>query len=83
MEKSKGLVYHYCSIEALVNIIRTSSIWLSDYRKMNDFAEEKWIKDKVNNKIREQLISIDKKNPDLTVNECVEIILNECGIKTN
>lgn len=65
MENSKGLVYHYCSIEALVNIIRTSSIWLSDYRKMNDFAEEKWIKDKVNNKIREQLISIDKKACDI------------------
>ena len=65
MEKNKDLVYHYCSIEALVNIIRTSSIWLSDYRKLNDFAEEKWIKDKVNNKIQEQLISIDKKACDI------------------
>ncbi|MDD6485269.1 MAG: DUF2971 domain-containing protein [Clostridiales bacterium] len=65
MKGNKDLVYHYCGIEALVSIIRTSSIWLSDYRKMNDYAEEKWIKEKVNKKIREQLISIDKKVCDI------------------
>lgn len=59
------LVYHYCGIESFVNIIRTSSIWLSDYKKLNDYAEEQWIKDKVNNRIKEQLSYIDEKAYDI------------------
>lgn len=33
------VVYHYCSVDAFFNIIKNSSIWLSDIMKSNDYQE--------------------------------------------
>ncbi len=33
------VVYHYCSVDAFFNIIKNSSIWLSDIAKSNDYQE--------------------------------------------
>lgn len=36
-------LYHYCSIETLLKIIQNKTIRISDVRKMNDYAERRWI----------------------------------------
>ena len=33
------IVYHYCSVDTFFNIIKNSSIWLSDIAKSNDYQE--------------------------------------------
>lgn len=33
------IVYHYCSVDTFLNIIKNSSIWLSDIAKSNDYQE--------------------------------------------
>lgn len=33
------VVYHYCSVDTFFNIIKNSSIWLSDIEKSNDYQE--------------------------------------------
>lgn len=33
------VMYHYCSVDTFFNIIKTSSIWLSDIAKSNDYQE--------------------------------------------
>ena len=33
------IVYHYCSVDTFFNIIRNSSMWLSDIEKSNDYQE--------------------------------------------
>ena len=41
--KSKTL-YHYCSLDTFLNIIKNSSIWLSDVQKSNDCREMAWFR---------------------------------------
>lgn len=41
------LVYHYCTVEALMNILKTRCLRLSDVEKSNDYAERKWIQEMV------------------------------------
>lgn len=38
-----GTLYHYCSLDAFLNIIRNKSIRMSDIGKSNDFMEAKWL----------------------------------------
>jgi len=38
-------VYHYTSIEAFQGIIKSNNLWLSERNCMNDFFDEKYIKD--------------------------------------
>ena len=33
------VVYHYCSVDTFFNIIKNSSMWLSDISKSNDYQE--------------------------------------------
>ncbi len=33
------VVYHYCCVDTFFNIIKNSSIWLSDIAKSNDYQE--------------------------------------------
>ena len=33
-------VYHYCSVDTFVNILKTNSIWLTHAREMNDSFED-------------------------------------------
>lgn len=35
-------VYHYCSADTFLNIIKYKKLWLSDIEHMNDFKEMKW-----------------------------------------
>lgn len=36
-------LYHYCSIDTLLKILQNKTIRISDVRKMNDYAERRWI----------------------------------------
>jgi len=38
-EKSVQTIYHYTSVDALVGIVETQSVWLSDYSYLNDKRE--------------------------------------------
>lgn len=41
------LVYHYCTVEALMSILKSGCLRLSDVEKSNDYAERKWIQEMV------------------------------------
>lgn len=38
-------VYHYCSADTFVNIVKYKKLWLGDIKYMNDFMEKKWFMD--------------------------------------
>jgi len=58
-DKDNSVVYHYCGVEAFLNIIQSSRLWLSDIRKSNDSKEETWIRDKINDEIERRLAETD------------------------
>lgn len=35
-------LYHYCSASTFIKIIESRKLWLTDFSKMNDYAEETW-----------------------------------------
>lgn len=49
------VVYHYCSVDTFFNIIKNSSIWLSDIAKSNDYQECVRCRELVNKGIEEYL----------------------------
>lgn len=40
MLNDDSILYHYCSVDAFVNILKTHSIWLTHAREMNDSRED-------------------------------------------
>jgi hypothetical protein len=46
------IVYHYCDVNAFLNIIQSAKLWLSDIFKMNDSKECAWINEIITDKIR-------------------------------
>lgn len=40
MLNDDSILYHYCSVDVFVNILKTHSIWLTHAREMNDFHED-------------------------------------------
>lgn len=36
-----GIIYHYCSLDTFVQIVKNKTIRLSDLDKTNDFMEKK------------------------------------------
>jgi len=49
----KYIVYHYCSVETFLNIIKNKKLWLSDSEYMNDNKEGIWIDEVVEKNIKE------------------------------
>lgn len=41
--EKKDILYHYCSVDALLNILSKKSLWLSDSSKTNDKQEIFWL----------------------------------------
>lgn len=58
-KKDVSTVYHYCSLETFLSIIKNKTIRLSDVNKSNDYLETK----AVLNLIKEAAINIYKKSP--------------------
>lgn len=58
MEGNKS-VYHYCSIDTFFNILKGSSLRLSDIQKSNDCAERVWIANQIKTKLIERLATMD------------------------
>jgi hypothetical protein len=56
------IVYHYCDVNAFLDIIQTGKLWVSDIFKTNDSMEFKWIKKLVIDYIYELM---HRKEPDL------------------
>ncbi|WP_099205426.1 DUF2971 domain-containing protein [Scatolibacter rhodanostii] len=54
------ILYHYCSVESFLNIIRSSQFWLFDVLKSNDIKECTWIKQKINSEIEKTLTGLGK-----------------------
>lgn len=36
------VLYHYCSPESFISIVKHAELWLTDFAKMNDYEEEIW-----------------------------------------
>ncbi|MFW5795103.1 MAG: DUF2971 domain-containing protein [Bacillota bacterium] len=45
------LIYHYCDVKTFMNIIKSKKLWLSNSNKMNDFRENTWINQFIDEKI--------------------------------
>lgn len=41
-EKKHDILYHYCTTETFLSIIRNKILWMSDINTMNDFSEMHW-----------------------------------------
>lgn len=52
---NEAILYHYCNLEAFLNIVQNSTIWLSDISKSNDLSELSFCKDKIDLKIKQYL----------------------------
>ncbi len=70
-KKPKSL-YHYCSLETFISIIRNSSIWLSDVKKSNDSKELIWLRQHYYNYILDKYCHTD----DADIKSICEIILS-------
>lgn len=71
-KKNNNTLYHYCSLDTFLKIIKSSSIWLSDIQKSNDTKELVWFRQKYYEFI------LDKYNncSDVTEKTICEIILS-------
>lgn len=54
-EFSNEIVYHYCGINAFINIVQHSKIWLSDVFKSNDSQELLWAMENVKKEILQMI----------------------------
>ena len=45
-KKLPSTLYHYCSLNTFINILRSKSVWLSDISKSNDKQELVWLKNR-------------------------------------
>ncbi|MNO79493.1 hypothetical protein D3C76_706630 [compost metagenome] len=59
--KQEDILYHYCGGEAFFNIIKNSTLWLSDILKSNDSQECIWLRDLVRKRIE---IFLAESNPE-------------------
>ncbi|BCQ35276.1 hypothetical protein ERHA55_29470 [Erwinia rhapontici] len=50
-------VYHYCSAETFLSVIKYKKLWLGDIRYMNDYMEMKWFMDAFNELLDTELSS--------------------------
>ncbi len=51
----KSTIYHYCSANTLIAIIKSKSIRLSDLNKTNDFQEKKWASHLISKVLRDRI----------------------------
>ena len=61
-KKKINTLYHYCSLDTFLKIIKNSSIWLSDIQKSNDFREMAWFRQQYYDFILEKYNNTDDKN---------------------
>ena len=72
----KHIVYHYCSVDTFLNIIKYKKLWLSDSHYMNDSTEGIWI-DKL---VKETITEFIKDNPkNKTQLDALEVAYNKLG----
>lgn len=48
MLDNKSILYHYCSVDAFYNILKTHSLWLTHAREMNDALEDVYFRKPLN-----------------------------------
>lgn len=70
--KEPRILYHYCSLETFLSIIKSSSIWLSDVKKSNDSQEVKWLRQNYYYYILKKY----KETNDRNIKQICEIILS-------
>ena len=58
-----SVLYHYCSVDTLISIIRNHSIWMSDAEKTNDSTEMKWLFARIQEVISETILSCKEEYP--------------------
>lgn len=53
--EKEEIVYHYCSLEGFLSIIKNASLWISDISKSNDCIEGSYIYNKIKSRIEREL----------------------------
>lgn len=65
MNESK-IVYHYCSLDSFMKIIKTGEIWLTDVTKSNDSKELKYAYEKIIDEFDRRIEKYKKSGDDIT-----------------
>ena len=55
--KADEIIYHYCSLDTFVNIVRGNKLWLSNVFCMNDYEEHRWFRRLVQKVAKEMVAS--------------------------
>jgi len=64
---NNDVLYHYCSVETFLNIIRNKTIRLSDVGKSNDYMETKWLLEYFEKEVIRQY----QENPSILSNQVI------------
>lgn len=70
--KRTSTLYHYCSLDTFLSIIKNSSIWLSDVKKSNDSKELDWFRHQYYSYLLQKLIETNDNN----IKSICELILS-------
>lgn len=73
--KNEEIVYHYCSISTFLNIMKNCSLWMTEVEKSNDYAERRYIEEKIKDQFKE-IAKVDselKQIPEGTIDKCYDI----------
>ncbi|MFJ5316565.1 DUF2971 domain-containing protein [Pectobacterium versatile] len=59
-----AIIYHYCSQETFLNIVKNKKIWLCATNNMNDSAEGVWVQETLKSLLSRSAIEEDRKRQD-------------------
>ena len=71
-KSEEKIIYHYCSVDAFLSIIKNQELWASDIFKMNDSLEEKCLEYLEIQKL-EKKFEINKENYEFIIDNLKEI----------
>lgn len=80
--KNEEIVYHYCSISTFLNIMKNCSLWMTEVEKSNDYAERRYIEEKIKDQFKE-IAKVDlelKQIPEGTIDKCYDMIYSSLSV---
>ncbi len=79
--ETNGVLYHYCSVESLYNILKSKVLWLTNIRYMNDSKEISWLYELAKQVIQRMAKSLHSENErklfQMLMDHCDNLFLDE------
>ncbi len=89
-KEMSNTLYHYCSLETFLSIVKNKSIWLSDISKSNDRMELSWLKNRYESFLLEKWVGYVKSKTE--INDLLSVdfeafdqtrLFSKCLLKSN